>query len=221
MKAKLFLCVVTTVLFLVLFAGYGAMFTGITAQEIIQKVQEKYKTIDDAVVKFTQTVKYQVSQIEQTYNGTMYIKKPKKYRIETEQQTLVTDGTTSWAYSPRNKQLVIDNYREDKTSVSPDKLLLDYPENFYSALVGEEKLSSVRTYILKLTPKEDNSFVKAMKVWVDKDDWMIRRVEINDVNDTKTTYTVKDIVINKGIADLKFQFEAPAGTQTVDLRSAE
>jgi chaperone LolA len=199
----------------------SAITLGITAQEIIQKVQERYKEIDDAVIKFSQTVKYQVSQIEQTYKGTMYMKKPRKYRIETENQTLVTDGTTSWSYSPRNKQVVIDHYVEDKSAVSPEKLLASYPENFYSSLVGDEKVGVARTYVLKLTPKEDDSFTKAMKVWVDKADWMIRKVEIADVNDTKITYIVKDIVINSGVLDARFRFDIPAGTQAVDLRSAQ
>ncbi len=221
MKTKLNLCIVSIVLLPMLSAGYDTELIGIAAQEIIQKVQEKYKAIDDAIVKFTQTVKYPLSQIEQTFQGTMYIKKPTKYRIETEQQTLVTDGATSWAYSPRDKQVVIDTYKEEKGSVSPDKLLLTYPEDFYSALVEEGKVNDVRTYVLKLTPKQDDSFIKAMKVWIDEDDWIIRKVEMSDVNDTKMTYMVKSVLINKGIADAQFEFKVPVGTQTIDLRSTQ
>jgi outer membrane lipoprotein carrier protein len=207
------------VLFSVLFIGYNSnIYADYTAKEIIEKVQSKYKTVSDITAKFSQTVKYRLSQIEQTFNGTLYVKKEKKYRIETEQQILLTDGITSWAFNHQNNQLVIDNYKDDKNTVSPDKFLLEYPEDYYSALVGKEKVAKNQTYILKLTPKNENSFIKSMKVWVDDDEWFIRKIEWTDINDNTSSYTVKKIEINTKLGDEKFQFTAPKGVQVVDLR---
>ena len=44
------------------------------------------------------------------------------------------------------------------------------------------------------------------------------RVEIADRSGAVTTYLVKDIVIDKGIADAKFEFSAPKGAEIIDLR---
>lgn len=107
----------------------------ITAQDIIQNVQNVYSGITDAKASFTQTIKYSSAK-SQTSSGTVYIKKENKYRIETASQIIVTDGVTSWSYSPAKKQVVIDNYKETGNTFSPNKYLFQYPENYYSDLDG-------------------------------------------------------------------------------------
>ena len=72
--------------------------------------------------------------------------------------------------------------------------------------------------MLKLVPKDDQSFIKSMKVWVEEGTWIIRKVETTDVNDTETTYTVRDVKLNSDIKDSRFSFTPPPGTELVDLR---
>lgn len=187
----------------------------ISAQDIIQNVQNQYKDITDAKASFTQTVKYSSAKA-QTSSGTLYIKKEKKYRIETGSQTIVTDGSTSWSYNSGKKQVVIDYYKETGNSFSPNKYLFQYPENFYSDLAGTEKLSGNDVYVLTLKPRE-SGYVKSAKLWVGKDDWIIKKIYI--VTDESTsTYTVKNVQLNVGLGDSKFSFSAPAGTEVIDMR---
>ena len=82
----------------------------ITAREIIENVQARYDDMSDAVVTFTQSYRFKVSKVEQEVEGTMFFKKKNKYRIETEQRIIVTDGTTSWSYNQESKQVIIDEY---------------------------------------------------------------------------------------------------------------
>ncbi len=187
----------------------------ITAKEIIEKVQEKYKKTTSAIAKYTQTMKYRLSKIEQSINGTLYLKKEKKYRIETDIQTVLTDGITSWAYSPKTKQVVIDNF---KGSLTPEKFLTEYPDDFYSNLIGKSKVNNQDAFELKLTPKSNSNFIKSMKVWVDNDEWFIRKVELIDMNDNTTTYMVKKIEVNVEIGNDKFQLKPGKDIQVIDLR---
>ncbi len=206
-----------TILCLFLLCAARADGSGITANEIIAKVQSKYDDIETVIAKFTRNIRYKVSRVEQESAGVISFKKKNKYRIETDQQTVVTDGVTSWVYSPRNNQVIINRYKQDDRSLSPEKLLFSYPKDFYSALVGEEKLNKEETYVLKLTPKEENSMTSAIKVWINHD-WLIKQVEVTDINKTVTRYTIRDIRIDKPIADTQFQFTPPAGADVVDLR---
>ena len=189
-----------------------------TANEIIEKVQAKYKKTNSAIAKYTQTVKFRLTKMEQSYDGTLFLKKEKKYRIETEQQTILTDGVTSWAFSPKTNQVVVDNYREDKNSISPEKFLTEYPNDYYSNLVGKAKVNNRDTYEMRLTPKENTSFIKSLKVWVDSDEWFIRKIEMIDMNDNTTTYIVNKIEANIEIGNDKFQFKPTSETQVIDLR---
>jgi outer membrane lipoprotein carrier protein len=205
------------VLIVLLLASTLLLFAAITAKEIIEKVQERYDDMSDAVVTFTQKVRFKVSRMEQQTTGTLYFKKKNKYRIETEQRTVVTDGKSSWSYNAQNKQLVISAYKEDARSMSPEKLLTQYPKDYYSALTGEEKVGSEACYALKLTPREESGAAKTMKIWVSKA-WLIRKLEITDLNGTVTTYQIKDVLVDKGIPDTRFDFKAPQGADVIDLR---
>jgi chaperone LolA len=187
----------------------------ITAQEVIQNVQSAYKDITDAKASFSQTVKFKKSNA-QTSSGTLYIKKENKYRIETGSQTIVTDGSTSWSYTPSKKQVVIDYYKETGNSFSPNKYLFQYPENFYSDLTGTDKINGKDVYVLSLKPRE-SGYVNSAKLWVGKDDWMIKKIII--VTDESTsTYSVKNLQTNTGLSNSKFSFSPPEGTEVIDMR---
>jgi outer membrane lipoprotein carrier protein len=197
--------------------GRPVLLSSTDAKDIIERVQKKYEDIDDAVVSFSQSTRFKVSRVEQSVNGTLYFKKKNKYRIETQDRIVVTNGVTSWSYSPGTNQVVIDNYRKDARALSPEQLLTSYPENFYSTLVGEEEIDGKTTYVLKLTPKEEHSFASAMKLWVGKD-WLLKRIQITDVGGAVTEYRIKNVIINKGIDDRKFSFDIPSGAERIDMR---
>jgi len=189
-----------------------------SASDLLEKIQKKYEGIADARVQFFQSTRFSLSKATQTTEGTLFMKKGPKYRIETEQQTIVTDGTTVWSYSAISNQVLIDRYEETSRSFSPEKFLLRAPKDYSATLLREEKTSSGKRYVLKLVPKSDDSFLQTMKLWVEENSWLIRKAELLDQNETETTYEVRSIVINSGIGDGTFRFDVPAGADVVDMR---
>ena len=192
----------------------------LNAPEVLEKVQEAYSNIEDASVGFTQTVSLKYAKIEQTYIGTVMMKKGNKYRIESQEQILVTDGATVWMYSPVNKQVLVDAYKENPESFSPEKFLIGLPKNFRATLVDDNGTDVHAAYTLKLTPKSGIAkYLKSLKVWIDDADWSIRAVEYIDINETRTFYSLKDARFNTGIPDERFTFVVPEHVEVVDLRS--
>jgi chaperone LolA len=185
------------------------------AQEIIKNVQSKYNSIIDAQATFSQYVKYS-SGSSQSSSGIIYIQKEDKYRIESKNEVVVTDGVTSWSYSKKKKQVIIDNYKKDGNTFSPNKFLFNYPENFYSDLEGTETISGFECHVLKLSPRHKGS-VKSAKIWVDKEDNFIRKITINS-SESSSTYTLKKITLDAGISSSKFTFSPPEGVEVIDLR---
>lgn len=204
-----------TVLALLLIFPAGLSAQDITAQDIIQNVQNVYKDIADAKASFTQTIKFSGAK-SQNSSGTLYIKKENKYRIETGNHIIITDGTTSWAYNLSKKQVVIDYYKETGNTFSPNKYLFQYPENFYSDLEGSEKISGSDVYVLKLNPRE-SGYVKSAKLWVDMSNWIIKKIQIVTEEST-STYLVKNLQLNIGLNNSKFTFTPPEGVEVIDMR---
>jgi chaperone LolA len=189
-----------------------------TVKQVTDQLQYRYEMIDDASVQFEQHVKFGYSNIEQNISGILKMKKPKHYRVESDQQTIVTDGKTVWAYSHANNQVIIDTYKENSNSISPEQFMLNLPANYYASLIGYEKQAAGNIILLKLVPKDDRSFVKSVKVFVEENTWMLRKIVVLDVNETETTYAVKDIKLNTNIKEKTFTFETPVGAEVVDLR---
>jgi chaperone LolA len=207
-----------TVIVLAIVASWSLCAAGETAQDILEKVRKKYDSISDAELKFSQKTKFELSRIQQNVKGTLFLKKTNKYRVETDDQTIVTNGETVWSYTMSNKQVLIDHFKMDENAMSPERVLAGAPKDFTSTLLGTEKLGKAEVVVLRLVPTNDQSLVKTMKLWVDNSTWLIKKVEIADVNGKQTEYMVTEVKTNMGLQDSCFIYQVPEGTEVVDLR---
>lgn len=188
------------------------------ADDILKKAEKKYNVIKDAIIEFTQINVFGVSKIENKFDGKLWMKKNNKYKIVLENQTIVTNGEIVWSYYPLNNQVIIDDYKDEPESFSPDKIMVNVPLNYNAILIGTEKLFNKNTFVIKLTPRNERSLIKSMKVWLNKEEYFMEKVEIVDVSDNITTYISKSITINAGLKDEIFQFSIPQGVEVLDLR---
>ena len=191
---------------------------GDDAQDVLSRLQERYKSVNDASVTFSQHVLFGVTKSENSFRGTFVMKKGNKYRIELEEQTVVTDGKSLWSYSKENNQVIINAYREDPKSFSPDKVLVTAPTDYVATIVGKEPYGKRQTTILKLIPKAKRSSLRWLKVWVDDDGALMRRIQVFDASENTVTYDLDEIKLNSGIADSQFVFAPPPQAEVIDLR---
>jgi outer membrane lipoprotein carrier protein len=187
-------------------------------QDVLARVRKKYDSVTDATLKFSQDVKFPLAGINQHVEGKLFLKKTNKYRVELEGQTIVTDGQTVWSYAVATNQVLIDRFKLNERMLSPERLLTTAPDEYTSRIAGKEKLGSTGTVVLLLTPKDEASSVKSLKLWVDENTALVKQVVLVDVNGRETQYTVRTIDINTGLEDGRFVFEIPEGVEVVDLR---
>jgi outer membrane lipoprotein carrier protein len=169
-------------------------------------------------VEFSRLESLSIAKSEQKIRGTLLTKKPNKYRVELSDRTIVTDGVTVWSYTPANNQVIVNTFKLDDNALTPDKVLAAAPNDYKASFVSEEKSGRATIHVMKLVPRDEASLIETMKLWVDGSTWLIKKVEILDVNGKKILYQVNDIKINTGLADSRFTYEVPKGVETVDLR---
>lgn len=189
-----------------------------SAEDILGKAREKYDELSDAELRFTQTVKFPVSGIEQKVTGLLQLKKGNRYRMETEDLVVVTDGETVWSYSRATNQVLIDRFLVDERTWSPEKILTAAPSEFTPTLLGKEKVGNLETHVLRLTPAGEPGYIKSLKLWIAEQDYLTRRVELVDANGKETTYVVSELKVNPGLGDKRFTYAVPEGADVVDLR---
>jgi outer membrane lipoprotein carrier protein len=189
-----------------------------TAQEVLEHMRERYDDVRDLRLAFTQRTTVARARIDQRSNGTLLLKKEHMYRVELDQQTIVTDGETVWSYSAPTRQVLIDRFKPGEGMLTPERILTGAPEDYRCDMTGREQIGDHDTVVLKLTPRSDNAAVQSLRLWVDTGDWIIRKAEVIDGGGTVTVYTVSDVRINTGVDDARFTYQIPEGVEVVDLR---
>ena len=189
-----------------------------SADEIVRQVDKKYHSIKTFSAEFEETFTWTLARKSRTSQGRFFIKKPDRFRLETEKQIISSDGKTVWRYAIPDSQVFVTDAETDPDFPLLKDLLFDYVEHYTHILLGEEKLDGADCYRLKLIPKEEDSYVTEMMIWIDRKEWLTRKVEYTDIQRNVTTYLLSEVKKNKKIDDTLFVFHIPEGAEVIDTR---
>ena len=192
--------------------------SAIDAEDIVKRVQDRYKKIDDVAADMEQVLFWKLTQAKDTTTGKIYLKKKDFFRWEIKNQTFVTDGNTVWTYSPVNNQTVIDRYRPTEDTFLPQQFIFSFGKDYRAELAGEEEIDGKGQYVLILRPVRPHDIVRRARVWVDKRNWITQRIEYEDINENLTTYNFYNIQFDKNLQANLFRFQSPPGTEIIDMR---
>jgi chaperone LolA len=188
------------------------------AEPIVKKVRENYEKLQSMQADFVQNYTWSLAGETQTLEGKIFLKKDDRYRVETKTQTIVTDGATVWTYSPEKQQVIIDHLSKTADDPLPRELIVKYTRDFKAKLLGTDKSGKNDLYRIQFTPRDEDSFVREVTAWIDKDTYLAQKIEQHDINDNVTVYELKNIQRDAALADQLFTFKIPDGAEVVDLR---
>jgi outer membrane lipoprotein carrier protein len=195
----------------VLFAGQAQAQD--RSAEVINRLRAAYTQTDALRAQFTQEMGG--ARME----GTLVLSGD-RYRIETPDQILVTDGTTAWAYSKDDNQVLVNRAIEDVTAFSPSTFFTRYPEHFRVAVTGTETIGGTRHDVLRLTPHDAQTReqIREVTLFVRTTDSLPTRVELVDGNGSTIRLQLQNLERNPRLDADTFRFRPPAGAEVVDLR---
>jgi chaperone LolA len=187
-----------------------------SGSEILKKVQNKFRSIDDFTANFVQS--YGQSNDSKTSNmsGKFFYKRKNKFVVELSHQTITCDGKIIWNYDGRFKRVVISNVADDPTSFLLEKFIFDYPPHCNVSLVKDKPALSGEK-ILELIPKDQTMQFKSVYIWVSKQG-LISRMDILDRGDINYTFQFSDFKLDQNLPDTKFIYYPPKGIKVIDLR---
>jgi outer membrane lipoprotein-sorting protein len=205
-----------------------AMTAPVTAEDdgarVIGDLQRRFRALENLEAKFEKRHYWKLVDQEQQIAGKLFVEKPNRFRLETSIQTVVTDGKTAWNYVPQNQQVVVSNYESVKADRSYEKLLFDlvllggYDDRFRPEYVGEERVEGQRTHRVDLKSIEEDGYITDVRLWMDRRDGLVRKVEYHNINNDVTTYVLSDFRVNRKLKEGTFTFLAGDETDVVDLR---
>ncbi len=193
------------------------LFSQETLSHILQKVEAKYKNMKSLSMNFTKEVKSPNFESKEKSRGKIWLKNPDKFRLDSEQEQLVSDGKIVWIYSKENKQVTKNRREKVKNIMEVNQLVSNFSTNYKTSLKGKEKVLDLPCWILELTPKSENEAITKLFLWVESKTFLIRKLEYIDISENKITLLFNQISPGAKISDKKFYFRLPTGVEFVDL----
>ena len=188
------------------------------AQDLAARLADKYDSIQTMKAQFVQIVTSQFMDDPERFSG-LLIFSQNQYRIETSTQTIVTDGTTTWIHNRGKQQVLITDFVEDETSFSLTSFLRNFDEEYDVRAEGQESLSGTQHDILFLTPRDDFSAFRSVRLWIRRRDLIVTRLLVIDLNDVTMTFDLSEITVNPELDSKTFAFQIPADVEIIDLRN--
>ncbi len=196
----------------------GAALWARDAQDILKRVQKKYRNLKAVEIEFKEVNRFKLTNTESEIYGRLLLTRDNRFRFETEDQLIVSDGKSYWRFNKLDNQVLVDYAKKGEEQVLLTHFFSNISDNYYAELIGEENVGGKKQYIVKLIPRDENSFFNYIKVWVVDKKWDATRVVYVDYNDNETEYQIAHIQLNPSLSEDMFSFKAPEGTEVVDLR---
>jgi len=190
--------------------------------EVVERVQAACSRVQDLTARFHQTVTSRAAGVVQEASGVFLMKRPGKMRWEYQKpqaRLFVTDGKTLWAFSPADKQVVVQDVGEAFASRMPLTFLAGdcqlRREFTVTAVDHAGTRASPTTRILDLKPARDTVGIARLLLEVNVQTYTVERTTLFDAAGNTTVIALSNLKLNTGLSDHQFQFTPPAGVTVV------
>ncbi len=170
-------------------AGAKASSQGVTpdvgVQNILSKMEDHYRSVSAYTADFSQwTTSVATSGAVTEAHGVFYFQKPRRMRWEyelPERQIFIALKDTAWLYVPEDRQISLFDMKELMQSPIMRTFfegVVPLRESFHATF--DAAAATEQSAVLRLTPKQEDPNVRALRVWVDTKDYKITEIEAQD-----------------------------------------
>jgi len=194
-----------------------ALFADTTkVDELIQQIDSTYLHLQDLQMNFKKEMKSEVFKEVKPVKGVIYLKQPDKFRMESSEEIIVSDGQVVWTYTKELQQVTKQKVQSGQ-KFNFLSFLEDMQTKYEAELLGAEKVEGAECKKMLLTPRERGADFEKLTLWVDGKSYLIRKMELQDLTGNKTRFWFTEIKINPGLPKSRFEFKPPGKIELIDL----
>ncbi|MFQ5656191.1 MAG: outer membrane lipoprotein chaperone LolA [Candidatus Methylomirabilales bacterium] len=182
-------------------------------QTVVGRIQIFYEGTRDLTGRFHQRLELAMGHVEEAW-GAFYLKRPGMMRWEyerPERRLVVTDGSTLWAYTPTDGQVIVQDLKDAVTSVPFDFLM--GAGRLTDQFVLKEVTVRGECYRLVLTPRQPDPLLREMEMEVEAASLFIRSLALLDSFGNRTVISFSDLLVNSELPADLFSFVPPPGVK--------
>jgi chaperone LolA len=182
--------------------------------QLVDRLERTYAAASDLTADFRQTSSITAAGQVQKASGTLAVKRPGKMRweySEPEPRLFVTDGKTFWAYSPEEKQVLVQQV-EGALGATPLAFLMGAGNLRKEFQVREVRhAAGGKTALLDLKPLKPEGTVSRLVLEVDQASSLILQATVFDAVGNTIVLALLNQKLNVGVPDSRFTFVPPPG----------
>jgi outer membrane lipoprotein-sorting protein len=201
-------------IFILLFFNLSLVAKDEKAKEILDQLSINTKSYESIDVDFTFDFINISQEINEKQEGNIKISK-NKFRLDLNQQIIISDDTTQWIYLKESNELQILEYDAQDDMLSPNKLFTIYEKGYKTQYIEEKD----KVHIIDLFPIESSEF-KNIQLQIDVDKIQIKKIILNDKNGGSFSYSINRFSTNTQLDEKLFNFnqEEYPEIEIIDLR---
>ena len=191
-----------------------------SAQEApsLKALQNRYDDLRGLRAAFSQVTASEFAGDSSRIDGRVLLS-GNKYRVETPSQTVVTNGETTWIYSPADSQVVVKDADADASTVTPQTFLTASAEKYDVTATRTAQRNGAAHDVLSLSATTESARFSEAILWVRRADRIVTRLRATDRNSSTLDLRLYEIDLGPDFADTPFTFSPPDGVEVVDLRA--
>ena len=188
------------------------------AREILAKASKAYEQVITLRSDFVQRIEIPALETEKEGRGVVYQKKPNYFLMKFDEpkgDMVLADGEYFWMYYPSAQpdQVIrtpID--RSSQTATLGQQFLVNPTERYVATYVQQENVGDRPAHLVALVPKFEAPYT-LVRVWIDAQDYLVRKFEVHEENETVRTITLHNVQAGIDLPDDLFRFEPPPGVE--------
>jgi outer membrane lipoprotein-sorting protein len=187
---------------------------------VLEGASARYDRISTLCADFEQSLSVPLLKQEQTGRGRLCQSRPDRFAMrftEPEGDVVVVDGTYVWVYYKSQDPKTVLRFPVGAAPGRFDlygEFLQEPAEKYTATLDGREAVEGHDAYRIRLVPRTSASF-KAAVVWIDVDDRLLRKVRVEEENESVRTVTLSNMDPAAQAPSGWFTFTPPPGAQVI------
>jgi outer membrane lipoprotein carrier protein len=193
------------------------------APQILDRAVTAYAAVQTMRADFVQLIRDPMLDDTQTTRGEFLQQRPNKFAMRWSQprgDLIVADGQYLWVFLPSSAPNQVVRQALTGTGAGGADIVaefLDRPQaRFTVALERPDPVGDRPADVLALTPRDRNAPYRRVLIWVDRQDALVRRVEITEATGAIRRITFDRLRTNVTIPAAAFAFQPPRGARVVD-----
>ncbi len=190
---------------------------------ILDRASQSYDTVRTLQADFIQVVDNPMIGDPDTTRGRLYQRRPGYFAMrftEPKDDRIVADGRHLWLYTPSTTPGQVIRSAIPGTGTTGPNLIgqfVEHPRQRYDfRFVRADSLSDGVVDVIALTPRANDLPYSEAKVWIAREDGLVRRIEIVETSGQRRTIILRNLAINQAVPAREFRFSPPAGSRVVD-----